>query len=448
MKQLLIFLFVFVSLFTAQIAYAASDAEMLPRVMGQLKKDLDSSKTWEDFLNKTQVMGFAEMMMFDQLVGLKKPLPKYSFSSNLRTLTVGDHKFEVVNLSSSDFLIDGKPFRVQQGEAYYESLERRMSRRYTSAWNLLLLPVAMAQPSRPMKTPNKQSQVQDKEAGMCPTRLLNQFATEDGFKKEAKNEAANLGQAAMISVSKNTTFEKQARVDQNCSDMIEGVRAAQKEVAKIVGIDCSTKQISFKVPGTFASEGNKTNKYGISDPYRGEAYSQAINKSNKGAMPVLKEFKVRVNFSNREFAELNPTESYFYNERGFVAVAELFTPTGGKPTVSCSFKITDTEKEFQVRNVASVIQAMGDKCERNECSKEFKELAEENLKSIGAGNAPVITTTQLENSRDCDIRKTRYLSGCMRKDEMAEYQKTCGRTLTLPKSKCMPAPAEANPAAR
>lgn len=391
MKQLtLIFLFVFVG----QLA-AVSDVEMLPRVMGALKKDLDSSKTWEDFFSKTDAVSYSDIVAFNQIVGLKTKLPKYEISENLRTLKTGGHVIEIVNLKTADFKIDGKPYRMTEGESIYETMYKLKHQKTISFFNSLFSSEAMAADVKSIC-----------EKGSA---ILNQVFNHGGLKEEMKSSALHLVSVAGAALYYNCQMgadSKQERAER-CEDMVKALQDNQGQ-ARLVEVNCagalaSKHLLKFAVSGSKVLEEAKTNKFGVSDSYRKEEYK------SKGEFLGAKILEVNVNWNARELATAGFERAYLYDEHGMIVESATPGKVDGKNQLVCTKgSAANFERNIQIHQVIPSLQTFSRKgiC-HSSCVEQVKAFAAKNkaeLEELAAsglrnhlGNADA-----LEGSAKCD----------------------------------------------
>ena len=369
MKLLLIFLVVF----CGQL-FAASDVEMLPRVMGELKKDLDASKTWGDFLTRKPMLRASDMVILNQTVGLDSKLPSYDISANLRTFKAGNHTLEIVNLGTMDFKIDGKPFRYDANESIYESMYRLKKQKTISLFNRFFFEEAHA-----------------KEVGsICDTKLLSQLFTEDGLKKEAKNTAMNLVSVIGAAIHYNYqmgTDSKSERAER-CEDIVRSLQDNQGS-SRLIEVDCggtlSAKQnLKFRVPGLGGTKEQIENTFGTSDPYRKQ------DTKSKGQRSCSVEMDIYVNWNARELASRDFKKAYRYDENGNVVETMMVEKTsdGNVQTRCMPGGDNDLAKNVQLKMITPTLINFSRKgiCHlKNDCLNQVKALAQKNKIELQKG---------------------------------------------------------------
>lgn len=404
MKLLLVFLVVF----CGQL-FAASDVEMLPRVMGELKKDLDASKTWGDFLTKSNAFSNVDIMILNQNIGLDTKLPNYKISENLRTMTVGDNTLEVVNLSTGDYKINGKLIRIQAGESIYETMYKVKNKRSISFISLI--------------SSVAEAQTEKKDACETNSRLVNQVMVKDGLEKEIKNAGTNLVVATGAALHYHSTvgMDSKAQAKVRCEDIQTSLRTLQTEnKIKLTDVNCdgsirlTDRQLTFVVPATKAVAANRTNEFGVSVPNAMDTdnTNQRLQDANKGTLPGLKRMKLFVNWNVREVADSDLRKSYTYGDDGQILKTLSYEKEKGSSytTLKCSPGAdADFEKQYHLNRAIPVLRLFAQKgiC-YSDCYKQVKAMADENKaeykKLIDSGQVNDLgDVVELEESERCKI---------------------------------------------
>ena len=385
MKRLLIFLIVF----CGQL-FALSDVELLPKIMGPIKRDLESSKTWGEFFQKhPSVLSMQEIATFDQVIGLKEPLPKYQFSANMRVMTVGDQKIEIVNLKTMDFMVNGKSFRYQKDNSFLESVLElsRLKNKAQFSFYSLFSSVASAQ-----------NQVR---LDQCDSN--SPLLTKDMIAEIRKAFPSWAGIAAMVVAGDARLKEvglTQAQSKQRCDEVMDRLQKIQAGTeTRLIAIDCETKalganaKLSFNVAGSYTSHANK-NGYKPNPPNWKQEEIDKMHAGIRGQVMTRKQMDLLVNWYAGEVREEKGFETYRFNEKGEVVSA-------------CAPKGVSTDTKMQISSVvqaASVMQK-ADICAAQACLPRIKHLAKLNASHI---DGTLMNTIAPGASERCKKLMVRY----------------------------------------
>lgn len=402
MKQFLISLFVFCG-----PLYALSDTELLPKIMKPIKKNIESSKTWGDyFKNSPTALGLNDVYVFDQLVGMDKELPKMQVDNNLRTITVGEHKIEIVNLQSRDFLIDGHAFRYEKNMTYLESLEklRQLKSKSEFALQTIFSSVAMAQIPSSCDT---------------NTRMFNQIST-NGLVKEIGNNIPAVG--VVLADADERLIEKgrtTALSSQRCDSIINDLQQTQTATqAHLVGFSCESDvhgadaQLVFKVPISDASDAYKMSLKIPDNPMMSQADKERLQKGSTGQIFIQGAMTLSVDWQRKELREKNSNQIYRFSESGDLTETLSY---GAHGTAKCS-KGGNGKYALQISNATKTIAILRKEkvCANKVCMDKIQNLVKTNL--LLAGD---LKDTSEVSSPYCDKVFKEYLSNpCMTRKEL------------------------------